>query len=85
MITNKKVNQKHYSNLRDNSSSDKNSERSLSVKSGRSNNSQKSLGKTRNINRKTYNTYLQQQSHLTSSNSKKQLSSKKQTIYDSDT
>jgi hypothetical protein len=43
------------------------------------------LTKTRNINRKTYGAYGQQQSHLTSSNSKKQLSNKKPSIYDSDT
>lgn len=86
MMASNKPFRKGFSNLRDNSSSDKNSERSLSVKSGRSNTSQKSLTKTRNIiNRKNYGTYGQQQSHLTSSNSKKQLSNKKPSIYDSDT
>lgn len=85
MIAVNKPFRKGFSNLRDNSSSDKNSERSLSVKSGRSNTSQKSLTKTKNLNRKVYGTYGQQQSHLTSSNSRKQLSNKKPSIYDSDT
>lgn len=86
MMVSKRSNQrKSISNLRESSPEDKKSEKSISVKSGRSNNSQKSLTKTRNINRKTYNVFGNQNSNINNSNSKKQLSNRKSSIYDSDT
>lgn len=86
MMASKRSNQKKsVSNLRESSPEDKKSEKSLSVKSGRSNTSQKSLSKTRNINRKTYNVFGNQNSNIHNSNSKKQLSNRKSSIYDSDT
>jgi hypothetical protein len=88
MIVNKKTttnSRKSISNLKENSPDDKRSEKSLSVKSGRSNTSQKSLSKTRNINRKTYNTFGQVQSNINTSNSKRQPSNRRSSIYDSDT
>lgn len=89
MISNKRTVVNNIKNsksqVKENSPDDKRSEKSLSVKSGRSNTSQKSLGKTRNINRKTYNTFGQVQSNLNTSNSKKQPSKRKSSLYDSDT
>ena len=88
MISNKRTvtnTRNSRSRLRDNSPDSKRSEKSLSVKSGRSNTSQKSLTNTRNINKKTYNTFGKVQSNINTSNSKKQPSKRKSSIYDSDT
>ena len=87
-MMNSKRAQPRHNVLKDSSPEDKKSERALSIRSGRSNTSQKSLGKTRNINsRKTYNVFPNhsQLSNLNNSNSKKKLSNKKSSIYDSDT
>ena len=72
---------------RDSSPDDKKSEKSLSVKSGRSNNSQRSNNKSKNVTRKNQNVFSTygQYSHLNKSNSKKIISNKKSSIYDSDT
>ena len=85
-MSRKKI-QPKMTNYRDSSPDDKKSERSLSVKSGRSNNSQRSNNKGQNINRKTHNVFSNygQNSHLNKSNSKKIVSNKKSSIYDSDT
>ena len=86
MMSRKKI-QPKMTNYRDSSPDDKKSERSLSVKSGRSNNSQRSNNKGQNITRKTHNVFSNygQSSHLNKSNSKKIVSNKKSSIYDSDT
>ena len=91
MISKKKVNPRASAKVyHDSSPDDRRSEKALSVKSGRSNTSQKSLSKTRNINRATHNTmrgqYGQnsQYSNLNNSNSKR-ITYKKSSVYDSDT
>ena len=85
-MANKKTQPRHtYHN---NSPDDRKSEKALSIKSGRSNTSQKSLSKTRNMNnRKTYNALSNhsQLSNLNTSNSKRKMSNKKSSVYDSDT
>ena len=99
MISNKKTVHRNAANtFRDSSPDDKRSEKSLSVRSGRSNASQKSLSKTRNINRKTYgalgqNSFLNNSNsrlnssnpRLNNSNTKKPLSRKRSSVMDSDT
>lgn len=85
MATKRNSSYKNNSKLRESSPDDRKSERSVSVKSGRSNTSQKNQSKGKVVNRKTYNVFGQNPSHLAHSNSKKQLSNRKSSIYDSDT
>lgn len=91
MINNKRTIHRNVVNtFRDSFADDRRSEKSISVKSGRSNISQKSLNKTRNINKKTYNalgqnSFLNNSNSRINSNSKKQPSRKKTSVYDSDT
>lgn len=85
MMSNKKVKPRNtVQNYRDSSPEDKRSEKSFSVKSGKSNNSQKSLSKTRNLNRKNFNTFGQPL-HFNNSNSKRLQSGRKSSVMDSDT
>ena len=84
MIKSKRNNPRNTT-YRDSSPDDKKSEKSLSVKSGRSNTSQKSLNKTRNINNKNIVSNYGQFSHMNTSNSKKLSNKKKTSVFDSDT
>ena len=98
MMASKKVSHKKPAYQVDSSPDDRKSEKALSIKSGRSNTSQKSNSKLRNNNalgRKTYNNLGQysnisnlnnSRSKLNTSKSKRQpVSGRKSSIYDSDT
>lgn len=88
MINKKKTVHKNPTYYRESSPDDRKSEKSLSVRSGRSNTSQKSLNKTRNVNRKSYNTIGQ--NSFINNNSKlknysKKVTPRKKSVVDSDT